>query len=404
MQTDNTNTQYFDKYKIISEIGRGRMGIVYKAFDSKLRRVVALKIMNNAETKSIQRFMLESTALSTLDHPNIVKFYEFGHNPRPHIAMEYLEGITLENYIQTRNISGTSLLDIMEKICLALQHAHQKNILHRDIKPCNIILTGDEVKVMDLGLAKLTDNQVNLVRSSEFEGAIHYMSPEQIQGTTNRTSDIYALGATFYECLTYRPVFQGNSNVSILAQIAKKDPIPPRELNPDISPYMEAICLKCLAKKPQKRYRSFGELAQEFKNFKMQRAIIAKQYTSFDRINRTVAQNKVISILLTTVFCISIVFSAVIFSTLVETERQKNAAILAKNNAEKREKQLQQFNTAILQSLNYLSQSKHKNVFLDKKFTGPISKIFARFQKAHEKKELREHTQPMIRQLQKYIK
>ncbi|BBM84217.1 serine/threonine-protein kinase [Candidatus Uabimicrobium amorphum] len=274
----------FSRYFIHEELGRGGMGIVYKAFDKQLQRVVALKIVLEARHRDIQRFRLESAAMAQLNHPGITSLYEFGETPRPHFTMEYVDGCTLADLVQQKNIKPLFLINVLTEVCQALAHAHQKGIVHRDIKPSNIMFTKEgQTKIMDFGLAKVHNfGDKDLSKTGDIIGSIHYMAPEQINGKANAQSDIYSFGATMYEALTYQCVHDGDSFQNILFDILNKTPILPRQINPKISPYLEAICLKCLEKKPQERYENFKQLVREFKNLKNNRPIMAKPHTAWD--------------------------------------------------------------------------------------------------------------------------
>ncbi|MEX2664583.1 protein kinase domain-containing protein [Candidatus Uabimicrobium amorphum] len=269
------------RYTLQQELGRGGMGVVYKAYDNILRQTVAVKIIQQCDARQIQRFLNECKAMAQLDHPNIIKFFEFGVEPKPYFTMEYIGGKTLKDVIRDKKLNYVSLMNLMIQICEALSYAHKHNIIHRDIKPENIMITADsKVKIMDFGLAKMFDvDDESLSKTGDIVGSIHYMPPEQIRGEVCGQSDIYAVGAVLYECLTYEKVFRGDSQVDIMYQIFEKTPTPPHKLNAKISPYLEAICLKCIEKNVSKRYKDFRELLREFRNLKNNKPILAKKYS-----------------------------------------------------------------------------------------------------------------------------
>ncbi|BBM82845.1 tetratricopeptide repeat protein [Candidatus Uabimicrobium amorphum] len=349
--------QSFERYTIQEELGRGGMGIVYKAFDTKLKRTVALKVILHGEEKDIQRFERESSAMAQLDHHNIVKLYDFGISPQPFFTMEYIEGFTLADLIKEKKVNPDFLLDLLIKVCDALAHAHKHKILHRDIKPSNIMITKNgEPKIMDFGLAKIfKSDEKRLSKTGDILGSVNYMPPEQLNGKTTERSDIYSLGATMYEALTYRNVYQGDSTHDILFQLLQSDPIPPRRLNPTLSPYFEAICLKCIAKKEHKRYRGFKQLVRELKNFKAHKPILAKKYTSWNTFTNFVHRHKVI------VSAISFAFTVLVVSLVfaIKTERQTRQTL-----------------DQTFETLEYVMRN-HKFLREDKKLGKMFAKIFS---------------------------
>ena len=270
----------FRHYRIIAELGRGGMGIVYKAMDTRLERIVALKVIQSLfmGSKQVRRFLQEATATAQLDHPNIIKVYEVSDTSANYFSMEYIEGPTLGYLIKERQLTPWDTARLLEKVALALDSAHRKGIIHRDIKPSNIMIaTNGEPKIMDFGLAKIIDTEQGLSRTGDILGTPAYMPPEQAASKeVGPHSDIYSLGATLYESLTGRPPFQGYSGVNILYQIVESDPIAPRALNPDIPESLEIICLKCIEKEPGSRYASAASLADDLRNFLEQRPISAR--------------------------------------------------------------------------------------------------------------------------------
>lgn len=258
----------FSHYEIIEDLGRGGMGIVYKAVDKTLDRLVALKVMSSelrSDETQIKRFMQEAKATAQLHHPNIILVYEVGDTPEPYFAMEYVEGETLARLIELQKVGLKDSVDILCKICDAVECAHKKNIIHRDLKPSNIMITRDnQLKVMDFGLAKFLDAPLNLSKPGEPVGTTFYMSPEQACGEQlDERTDIYSLGVIFYEMLTGKPPFQGSSALSVVQHIIKTPPAPPSNFKSNIPREMEEICLKCLAKKPEERYQKIGAVKRE---------------------------------------------------------------------------------------------------------------------------------------------
>ncbi|MEX2667284.1 protein kinase domain-containing protein [Candidatus Uabimicrobium amorphum] len=312
----------FLHYLIEEELGRGGMGVVYKAQDTKLNRTVAFKIiLVDIEERQKQRFLQEARAIAQVDHPNVIKVFEVGEEPLCYYTMEYIQGGTLSQCIAQKLLKPTALANIFYKLADALYVMHKQKIVHRDLKPSNIMLSDSgEPKVMDFGLAKVLDSQIS--QSKDFLGTPAYMSPEQINNdNVDAKSDIYSLGASMYEGLTGRPVFQGDEIFNILYQIVQDDPIDPRRLNPDIPVDLEAICLKCIEKKPRKRYVSMKFLAKDLKNFMENRPISARPPTKIKALQKWVLRNKAI----TTIFFVALIamvlsISIVIFSLHQQTQ------------------------------------------------------------------------------------
>ncbi|WP_372367735.1 protein kinase [Candidatus Uabimicrobium sp. HlEnr_7] len=319
----------FGQYTIQQKLGAGGMGVVYKAFDNKLQRVVAIKMITNQDstTRDIERFLREAQSMAKLNHPNIIEIYDIGGNPKPFIAMEFLEGNDLSTLFKAREIKTPQLIKIITDIAKALIPTHKAGIIHRDIKPANIMVTNDNVaKLMDFGLAKTDKEEQGLSKSGSVIGTPAYMPPEQVAGKVKPTNDIYSLGASLYEGLTGRPPFVGESYVNMLSQIILGEPIPPRDLNPDISVYLEAICLKCMSKKPQKRYQKAEELVSDLQNFSKNRPIKAKPYTKADKIKKTISQNKGIFSLIFLSFFLIFVCCCILYSSK-ETLQSKNVEL-----------------------------------------------------------------------------
>ncbi len=296
----------FGIYEIIEEIGRGGMGIVYKAWDTRLERTVALKVISTEQrvgSKQISRFMREARSMAQLEHPNIIKVYDVGESPKNYFAMEYIEGEVLSRKIKSSvKMSPKKIAQILLKVALALVEVHKQGIIHRDIKPSNIMLDSrGEPRLMDFGLVKVGES--DLSRSGELLGTPVYMPPEQADSKrVTAQSDIYSLGATLYEALTRTPPYQGETVFNIIHQILTRDPVAPRQLNPNIPIDLESICLKCLEKSPRKRYRDSSPLAQDLENYLQGRPISAKPATNFTRLKKWILRNKVISGSFTIIF------------------------------------------------------------------------------------------------------
>lgn len=261
------------KYRIIEEIGRGGMGVVYKAEDVKLKRMVALKLLppqlsGSAELK--ERFLLEARAAAALTHTNICVIHEVGDSEeRPYIAMEYVEGQTLRDKIKSGALITDEALEIAIQIAEGLDEAHGKGVIHRDIKSANIMVTDKgQAKIMDFGLAKVKEGPL-LTREGTALGTVAYMSPEQARGEeVDHRSDIWSLGVVMYEMLSGVLPFKGEREASILYAVVYDDPKPLRALKPDVPLELQQIIDRCLKKRPEARHASASELLKELKNYR----------------------------------------------------------------------------------------------------------------------------------------
>lgn len=284
----------FGDYETLELLGRGAMGTVYKARHLRLNRLVALKLIGHtphgSETDR-KRFSREAEAAGRLQHPHIVTLYEAGEVDRqPFLAMEYVPGKTLAEYIGEKPLPPRQAADCVKKISEAVHYAHTQGVLHRDLKPSNIVLDQNlEPRVMDFGLARLVEQDSELTLSGMAIGSPSYMAPEQAAGKVHEVcpaSDVYALGATLYQTLTARPPFQAESSAETMRQVIEIDPVSPRLLNASVPRDLETICLKCLEKDRQRRYASAQELADELGRFLRDEPIRARPLQAPGRVLR----------------------------------------------------------------------------------------------------------------------
>lgn len=285
-----------DRYEILEKIGEGGMAVVYKAFCHRLSRFVAVKIMREetaADEEFRRRFASESHAIAMLSHPNIVAVYDVSHSDDvEYIVMELVDGITLKQYMEKRGVvNWKEALHFTKQIAKALAHAHSRGIIHRDIKPQNIMLLKDgTIKVADFGIAAL-ENEVE--DSNEAIGSIHYIAPEQAQGKSpDVRSDIYSLGVVMYEMLTGQKPYTGNSIQEIAVKHMSSLPTAPTDIVPDIPAELELITLKAMNCTISKRYQTVNELLDDLDNF-TQEQIRAEQEPEY--VNPSVAPVRSVS-------------------------------------------------------------------------------------------------------------
>lgn len=263
-----------DRYEILEVIGSGGMAVVYKAKCHRLNRMVAVKILRSdlmLDDEIRRRFHAEAQAVAMLSSPNIVSVYDVGqYDGADYIVMELIEGITLKEYMQKRGdcLNWREALHFMTQIMQALRHAHSRGIVHRDIKPQNIMVLRDgSVKVADFGIARIMDSQKTMTQ--EAFGSVHYVSPEQAKGAhVDARSDIYSAGVVLYEMLTGRLPFDGDTAVSIAIQHINSTPVPLRQLNPDIPVGMEQICMQAMCAKLEQRYPDAQTVLRDLEEFR----------------------------------------------------------------------------------------------------------------------------------------
>lgn len=280
------------RYEIQEVVGVGGMAVVYRAYDEIDDRVVAVKVLKDeflANDEFKRKFKNESKAIAILSHPNIVKVYDVSFGERiQYIVMEYIDGITLKEYISSQGvIPWKEAVHFQVQILKALQHAHDKGVIHRDIKPQNIVLLNNgNIKVTDFGIARFSRSDTRTMTESAI-GSVHYISPEQARGDiVDEKADIYSAGVVLYEMITGKVPFEGESAVSVAIQQMQKDAVMPREINPDIPLGLEQITMKSMQKKPADRYRSAAEMIMDLNELILNPNISFEyNYNSADRFN-----------------------------------------------------------------------------------------------------------------------
>jgi len=357
-------------YEILKEIARGGMGVVYRVRHLSLNRDVALKMIlgsQQANDHSLRRFRVEAEAVAHLDHPNIVPIYEVGDiSGKPYFTMKLVEGGSLSERLHEFQLphseqergpgravlaqKGIQLAGLLAAVARAVHHAHQRGILHRDLKPANILLDSEgRPLVADFGLAKRVEGPTHLTQSQTVVGTANYMAPEQAQGNKiplTTSADVYSLGAILYELLTGRPPFLGDSYLATLIKVVEETPIPPAQCNRFVPADLDAICLKALAKEPEKRYSTARELARDLERWCAGDMISLRSPTIANRAWLWARRNRLAAILLgttTALMAVVTVGSAVSAWNIAAARDRADAnasdAALARDQAQEQAKQ-----------------------------------------------------------------
>ncbi|QDU29088.1 Serine/threonine-protein kinase PrkC [Anatilimnocola aggregata] len=293
----------FGDYELLSEIARGGMGVVYRAKQSKLNRIVALKMILSgrfASPEDVKRFYTEAEAAAKLDHPGIVPVYEVGEHEGQHFfSMGFVDGKSLAARVADGPLPPQEAVELVRRIAEAIAYAHERGVIHRDLKPANVLLDKQGVpRVSDFGLAKNIENDSGLTRSGMVMGTPSFMPPEQASGdlqTVGPLSDVYSVGAILYCLLTGRPPFQAATSVETLLQVMAAEPVSPRQLNAQVPQDLETICLKCLEKDPRQRYPSAIALSEELVRFSKGEPILARPISHSERAWRLAKRNPLVA-------------------------------------------------------------------------------------------------------------
>jgi len=326
-----TTVEYFGDYVLMEKLGEGGMGVVYKARQVSLKRLVAVKMISSgrfADEREVERFRVEAEAAANLDHPGIVRIFEIGeHQGRHYFSMDFVEGESLEARLRESPLPPQEAARLMEQTARAIAYAHGRGVIHRDLKPANVLVSQEnQVRVTDFGLAKRLQDDSGLTVTGIPMGTPSYMPPEQAEGRWGEVtvrSDVYSLGATLYALLTGRPPFQAATRSETMLQVSHRDPLPLRQLNPSLPRDLETVCAKCLEKDPRRRYGSADDLAEELKRFLEGRPVQARPVGKPERLWRWCKRNPVVAGLT----------AAVAFSLVVGIVASSCFAIRATNNA-----------------------------------------------------------------------
>jgi WD40 repeat protein/tRNA A-37 threonylcarbamoyl transferase component Bud32 len=322
-------------YEMLGELGRGGMGVVYKARQVKLNRLVALKMIlagGHASDADLLRFKSEAEAVARLQHANIVQIHEVGESEgRPFFSLEFVAGGSLAARLDGTPWPPRQAAQLVEALARAMHAAHQQGIIHRDLKPANVLLAEDGTpKITDFGLAKQMGTQHGQTQTGAVLGTPSYMAPEQAGGRHREVgpaADVYALGAILYELLTGRPPFRAATPLDTILQVVSEEPVPPRRLVPKLPHDLDTICLKCLEKAPAKRYGTAAELADDLDRWLTTRPIRARRIGPAGRVARWCRRNPVLAGVCALAAAIIVTLSAVYYASLLRENKHTRDAL-----------------------------------------------------------------------------
>jgi tetratricopeptide (TPR) repeat protein/tRNA A-37 threonylcarbamoyl transferase component Bud32 len=331
-------------YEILGELGRGGMGVVYKAKHKRLNRVVALKMVlagAHAAPEQLARFNSEAESVAQLQHPNIVQIYEVGeHDGLPYFSLEYVEGGSLTEKLAGKPQPFRDAAQLVETLAAAMACAHLHGIIHRDLKPGNVLLTKDgQPKITDFGLAKRLEGDSSQTKSGTLMGTPSYMAPEQARGDTKEIgplADVYALGVVLYETLTGRAPFIGAAVLDTLEQVRNQEPVPPSRLQPSVPRDLETICLKCLQKEAHKRYASAEALAEDLHRFLTGEPIKARPVGNAERLLRWCLRNPKIATLTAAILFLLIALTVGSTLAAIKISYEHDEAVKARDLADQK--------------------------------------------------------------------
>lgn len=325
-----------DRYDVIRESGRGGMGVVYQAREIATGRIVALKLLSlhplwdEPDSDRLLRFEQEIRLAAQLEHDHIVRVYEVGRvEGHPYFSMQWIDGMNLSDRLELGPLDNHAAARLIQVVAETIHYAHQSGVIHRDLKPQNILLDRrHKAYVADFGLAKSLEG-VEITQTHEVIGSPAYMAPEQVTcEPVDARSDVYSLGVTLYQCLTGRVPFQAASGLELLRQVSEDAPVAPRRLNRSIAPELDSICLKCLEKHPQRRYQSAGELAADLGRFLSAEPVRAKPVGTLTRSWRWVQRHPGMIGWMTALFLVGVIAAASLFFWAQAERRRRDQATL----------------------------------------------------------------------------
>jgi WD40 repeat protein len=328
-------------HEVLGVLGRGGMGVVYKARQVRLDRLVALKMLPmeaEARPESLERFRAEAAAVARLQHPNIVQIHEVGEaDGAPYFALELVEGRTLAQKFAGTAQEPRLAARLVETLARAMDFAHRRGVVHRDLKPANVLLTAEGVpKVADFGLAKRIDAEAARTRTGAVVGTPSYMAPEQAEARgddVGPATDIYAMGAILYELLTGRPPFHAESPLETVRQVVSQAPLPPSRFRRDLPRDVETICLKCLEKEPSKRYATADDLAEDLRRFQADLPVRARRIGLLGRARRWCRRERKVAALVASVVALLLVLGVGATIAALWLRDERDVARTAKHNA-----------------------------------------------------------------------
>ena len=327
-------------YEVLGELGRGGMGVVYKARQLNLNRLVAIKMVlagRHAAPTDLVRLLAEAEAAAQLQHPHIVQVHEIGSHARlPFLSLEYADGGSLAQRLNGTPLQPREAATLAETLARAVQYAHTRGVVHRDLKPANVLLSGGMEtplgncvpKIADFGLAKRSTVGSGMTQTGVILGTPSYIAPEQAEGKKDvgPPADVYALGAVLYEMLTGRPPFQGPRPMDTIMQVLREEPAPPRRLQPTVPRDLETVCLKCLRKDPRRRYASAEALADDLRRFLDNRAIAARPVGRLERARRRGRRNPAVAGLVAALAVVAVAAARLPLQERVQTLNNLNRA------------------------------------------------------------------------------
>src|SRR5713101_2924792 len=330
----------FGDYELLEEIGRGGQGVVYRARQKSLNRTVALKVIGLgrwASTPHLRRFRHEAESAARLEHPQIVPIYEIGERDGScYFSMKFVEGGHLDEVLRREPMSIRRAAELLVKIARTVHFAHERGILHRDIKPGNILLDKNgEPHLTDFGLARLVESESTVTRTMEVLGTPSYMAPEQAEGNNAQltsATDVYGLGAVLYQLLTAHPPFAGGTTYETIKLLLETEPRPVRTWNPKVDRDLSTICLKCLEKDPQRRYSSALALAEDLERWLKYEPIQAKRSGFFTHGRKWVRRNPSTTVLVTLLVALAIGLSVTVWNRKPAVLISKSIAVLPFEN------------------------------------------------------------------------